>query len=152
MTHWSGSTLVIIFHPSTWGIWKRFINVLTQRSLFPQNTQMLQYSVSTHFLLPDPERIPIRCLWAWYSGMMHRVQKQIRTIIRQMFDAMHHVTQPVAHCHCSKGFWHDTLCQCCSTKPACSKNRDKFTSDKSRSNCSDFTRFASAYVKSEFGS
>lgn len=70
--------------------------------------------------------------------------------------------------HCSTDVWHGVPCQpaaphhtrndfdliqrqCRSTKLACSKNRDKFTSGTSRSNCSDFIRFASAYVNSGSG-
>lgn len=151
MTHWSGSTLVIIFHPSTWGICKRFINVLTQRSLFStkcQNSPILTH-ISYYQIPTESLSDAFGCGTVAWCIMS---KKQISTIIRQMFDTMHRVTQPVARCHRSKGFWHDTVCQCCSTKPPCSKNRDKFTSGISRSNCSDFIRFASAYVNSEFGS
>lgn len=76
--------------------------------------------------------------------------------------------QKAEQCHCSADVWHGvpcqpaaphhtrndfdtTQCQCRRAKLVCSKNRDKFTSGTSRSNCSDFIRFASAYVNNESG-
>ncbi|PKU45294.1 charged multivesicular body protein 2b [Limosa lapponica baueri] len=69
-----------------------------------EDAKMLRYSISADSLLSEPATIPIRCLQAQYSGMIHDVENQSGTIFRQMFDMIHHVSQPVASSHAEKDF------------------------------------------------